>query len=480
MVAEHAGRAHPAVVDQDGSSWTLDELLAQAAGAADWLDTIGAEPGRPVPALVPACPVSFALLLAGAGSGRPLAPLSPRFSVEELVACVRGVEPTVLLTAPDVRVVTDEVGARTGLRVSVVPDHFAATRRVLDMDPPGDATVAVVHTSGTTGAPKPVHQRQAAMAKRVPVSATPIALGPGCRYATASAFHHQAGVGVLMVAMAVGATLVPVPTFSPATWQALEPLGITHAVVVPALIEAALAAGTLALPTLEWIVYGSSPLHPGTTRRLLDDFPRISLVQQLGQTEGSPITTLSHEDHIEALHHAPRRLQSVGRPVPSSELRIEGPDADGIGEICSRADHYFSVDTDGWLRTGDVGYVDEGYVYLVARKHDVINRGGDKVYPSEVERVIAAHPAVREVAVAGVRDRRLGSVPHAWIVPVDPDQQPSSDELFNHTRAHLSGFKVPRDWHFTGELPRNPSGKVMRRLLAADLKPYADEEGEPR
>jgi len=466
MVAEHVGRSTPAVVDRTGTSWTLDELLAHGAGAADWLDAIGAEPSRPVPALVSASPTSFALLLAGAGSGRPVAPMSPRFTAAELVACVRGVEPTVIVTTPEAHAVAGEVAARTRLPVAVVPERFAATRRVLDMNPPADATVAVVHTSGTTGAPKPVHQRQAPMAKRVPLSAAPIQLGPGCRYATASAFHHQAGVGVLMVAMAVGATLVPVSSFSPTTWHELEPLGITHAVVVPALIEAALAARTLALPTLEWIVYGSSPLHPDTTRRLLREFPRISLVQQLGQTEGSPITTLTHRDHVEALHHAPQRLRSVGRPVPTSELRIEDPDGEGIGEICSRADHYFSADADGWLRTGDMGYVDDdGYVFLVARKHDVINRGGDKVYPSEVEIAIASHPSVREVAVAGVPDRSLGSTPHAWIVPVDLARPPSPDELFNHTRARLAGFKVPRVWHFTDELPRNPSGKVLRRLL---------------
>ena len=95
----------------------------------------------------------------------------------------------------------------------------------------------------------------------------------------------------------------------------------------------------------------------------------------------------------------------------------------------------------------------------------MINRGGDKVYPAEVELVIASHPGVREVAVAGVPDRRLGSTPHAWIVPVDADDPPSPDELFAHTREQLAGYKVPRDWHLIDELPRNPSGKVLRRVL---------------
>jgi acyl-CoA synthetase (AMP-forming)/AMP-acid ligase II len=466
MVAARAGAGGAAVANPDGSAWTLDELLDQGASAAGWLDNQGAERGRPVAALIPAAASSFALLFAGAGSSRPLAPLSPRFTVRELTACVLGLEPTVILTSPDARGVAAEVGARTSRPVAVVPDTFTSMRCELDMDPPGPATVAVVHTSGTTGAPKPVYQRQAPMARRVSRSAAPIELGPGARYASASAFHHQAGVGVLLVAMAAGATLVPLPTFSPESWRGLEPLGVTHATVVPALIEAALTAGVLGLPTLEWIQYGSSPLHPDTARRLLNEFPRIRLAQNFGQTEGSPITTMYHQDHVDALAHAPHRLRSVGRPIEGTELRIENADVSGIGEICSRADHYFLIEPDGWLRTGDLGYQDDdGFVYLIARKQDVINRGGDKVYPAEVELVLTSHPGVREAAVAGVRDRRLGSIPHAWIVPTNRRTPPSPDELFAFTRARLAGFKVPRDWHVIDELPRNPAGKVLRRAL---------------
>ncbi|MEX1007400.1 MAG: class I adenylate-forming enzyme family protein [Acidimicrobiia bacterium] len=469
MVAARVGARDPAVVYPDGSSWTLDELLTRGASAAVWLDDQGAERGRPVPALVPAARSSFALLCAGAGSERPLAPLSARFTVPELTACVLDLGPTVILASPDARAVAEEVGARTKLPVAVVPEDFTSPGRELDMDPPGDATVVVLHTSGTTGAPKPVYQRQAPMAKRVPRSAGPMQLGPGSRFATASAFHHQAGAGMLLVAIGVGATLVPLANFSPDTWTELSPLGVTHATVVPALIEAALAADVLALPTLEWILYGSSPLHPDTARRLLEEFPNIRLVQNLGQTEGGPITTLYHEDHVQALEHAPHRLRSVGRPTEGTELRIEDADDSGIGEICSRADHYFLTDADGWLRTGDLGYQDDdGFVYLVARKQDVINRGGDKVYPAEVELVIASHPDVREAAVVGISDRRLGSVPHAWIVPADPSNPPSPNELFAYARAQLAGFKVPRDWHITDELPRNPAGKLLRHALAPD------------
>src|SRR5207247_1901022 len=108
------------------------------------------------------------------------------------------------------------------------------------------------------------------------------------RYASASSFHHQAGAGLFLVAMGAGATLLPFPSFSPDSWRELAHLGPTHATVVPALMETLLEAGVLELPTLEWIQYGSSPLHPDTARRVLTEFPRLRLVQQFGQTEGSP------------------------------------------------------------------------------------------------------------------------------------------------------------------------------------------------
>ena len=341
------------------------------------------------------------------------------------------------------------------------------------MDPPGDATVAVLHTSGTTGAPEPVHQQQAPIAcasihrrpdrarAREPLRAG-LVVPPsgGCRFAPGRD--------------GAGATLVPFPSFSPGSWRELAHLGPTHATVVPALMETLLGGDVLALPTLEWIQYGSSPLHPDTARRVLTEFPRLRLVQQFGQTEGSPITTLDHHDHIEALEHAPGRLRSVGRPIAGTELRIEGADEFGVGEICSRSAHYFMPDPDGWLRTSDLGYQDDdGFVYIVGRHHDVINRGGDKVYPVEVEQVIATHPG-GEVAVVGVADRRLGMVPHALIVPRRRQSAVVSRPVRPHSRAACR-VQGPACLARRDELPRNPSGKVLRRALVQRVQP----EGAP-
>ena len=465
MVARRVGAPDAAVIHPDGSFWSLDEVLARAAGAADWLDTIGAGPGVPVAALVSSTIPAFALLFAGAGSGRPLAPLSARFVLDDLVACVVGLGTDVVIAQPDCVAVAETVATRTGARVAVVPEEFEPSQRVLDMDPDPDDVVVVIHTSGTTGRPKPVYQTQGPMVDRVARSAGPIELGPGCRYATASAFHHQAGAGLFIVAMGAGATLVPLAHFSPDTWNALEPLRPTHATVVPALMEALLDAEVLDLPGLRFVQYGSSPMHPDTVRCLVAEHPAISLVQQFGQTEGSPITTLDHAMHLEAVAHAQHRLRSVGLPIVGTDLRIEGADADGIGEICSRASHYFTPDADGWLRTGDLGHLDDdGFVYIDGRRHDVINRGGDKIYPVEVERVLAAHPDVVDVAVVGAPDRRLGQVAHAFVV-LRPEAVPDPGALAAFARARLTTFKVPRDWHFVDELPRNPANKVLRRLL---------------
>jgi acyl-CoA synthetase (AMP-forming)/AMP-acid ligase II len=138
--------------------------------------------------------------------------------------------------------------------------------------------------------------------------------------------------------------------------------------------------------------------------------------------------------------------------------------------LCSRADHYFAPDEDGWLRTGDLGQIDEeGYVYIMGRRNDVINRGGDKIYPLEVERVLARLPGVDEVAVVAGPDRYLGSVPHAFVVSSATCGAVDPVVLQRLAREQLAGYKVPKDWHFVSELPKNPSGKVLRRVLAAGL-----------
>jgi acyl-CoA synthetase (AMP-forming)/AMP-acid ligase II len=256
------------------------------------------------------------------------------------------------------------------------------------------------------------------------------------------------------------------PRFSAEAWRGLAGLGVTHALLVPTMIETLLDDGALQMATLRLLQYGAAPVHPDTLRRMMQALPGTRFGQIFGQTEGSPISCLTPADHVLAAAGRDDLLASVGRAAPGVELSIDHPDNDGIGEVCARAGHLFRVDGDGWLRTGDLGRVDhEGYLYLAGRKGDRIIRGGENVYPLEVEQVLTELPGVRDAVVVGVPDRRWGEIVKAFIVPAEPARPPAAEELRAWARTQLAGYKVPTVWQFVADLPRNPQGKVLRRLL---------------
>jgi acyl-CoA synthetase (AMP-forming)/AMP-acid ligase II len=196
----------------------------------------------------------------------------------------------------------------------------------------------------------------------------------------------------------------------------------------------------------------------------------VGLVNIFGQTEGSPVTCLTQSDHRRIVAEGrDDLLSSVGRAAPEVEVRIAAPDASGIGEVVARAEHFFAAGDDGWLHTGDLGRLDtEGYLHLAGRRGDKIIRGGENIYPLEVEHVLEEHPGVREAAVIGVPDRKWGEVVKAVIVPVDPRDLPDVDSLRAHVRARLAGFKVPALWEVASTLPRNAAGKLLRRDLVRE------------
>jgi acyl-CoA synthetase (AMP-forming)/AMP-acid ligase II len=291
-------------------------------------------------------------------------------------------------------------------------------------------------------------------------------IGPGDRYCSASPFYHTAGVAMDVTVLGMGVAIVPQDWFSVDNWRRAGKLGVTCALLVPTMIEMLLAEGALADAAPRVLQYGAMPIHPDTLRSTLATLPHTRLLQIFGQTEASPIAYLSHEDHVRAATERPDLLLSVGRAIRGAELRIERPDEDGIGEIAMRAPHVFQHDVDGWRRTGDLGTIsDEAYVTLHGRLNDRIIRGGENIYPIEIEHVLASHPGVREVAVIGMPDRKWGEVVKAVVVPVDTAAPPDADDLRALVGEHLARFKVPAIVEFTSELPRNPSGKILRRQL---------------
>ena len=145
----------------------------------------------------------------------------------------------------------------------------------------------------------------------------------------------------------------------------------------------------------------------------------------------------------------------------------------------ARSGHSFTVDAEGWQHTGDLGYLRDGYLYLAGRKGDKIIRGGENVFPLEVEQILESHPQVAEAAVVGVPDQRLGERIRAFVVPVDPADPPDPEQLRAYSREQLAGFKVPADWRFVRSLPRNPVGKLLRRKLTESDDEQLTQSGGP-
>jgi acyl-CoA synthetase (AMP-forming)/AMP-acid ligase II len=468
VVAAYRGSDRPAVISA-GRTVTGSSLLAAAAGAAGWFESLGLPDGMPLPALVTTNADALAMLLAGAAVGHPLAPLGPRLTAAELSGAVNGLGGQVLLHEPAFAGLAAELARLTGVRtvpVTGLPEGSDAGRLAVN---DADSVAAYLHTGGTTGVPKRVPLTQRVLSHRSALLAGLTGMdGPDAVYATGSPIHHIGGLGNTLAALSAGAGVVATASFSADWWRSLRAHGVTHALLVPAMIEMLVAAGALDAVPLRTLIYGASPIRPETLSRVLRLLPGVRMVNLFGQTEGSPITCLTPADHALAVAGRPELLESVGRPVPGLDLRIDAPDETGAGEVLARAAHLSLPGQDGWLRTGDIGRQDAGgYLYLVGRTHDRIVRGGENVYPAEVEHVIETHPGVKAAGVVGVPDDRLGQVIAAFVVPSDTDNPPDAADLHRYTRERLAGFKVPAYWYPVGALPLSAAGKLLRRELAS-------------
>lgn len=463
LVDRWSGSPHPAIVDDDGSL-SGDELLELAGGASSWFTELGIERTQAVPVLMDESRTSIAMVVGGALSGRPLAPLGTRLTVDELTTAVRDLGSAWLFADPARAALAEQVAWASGAGL-VVADRLEPAPPVEHRTEPHDVAV-IVHTSGTTGSPKPVELAQQPLAERVRVYQEVMDIGPGDRYCSASPFHHTAGVAMDVTVLGMGVAIVPQDWFSLENWRRAGRLGVTCALLVPTMIEMLLEAEALGEVNPRVLQYGAMPIHPDTLRAAMAVLPDTRMLQIFGQTEASPLTFLSHDDHVRAATDRHDLLTSVGRAVPRTELAVEHPDAEGIGELIARAAHLFQADDDRWRRTGDLGRISgEGYVSLHGRVNDMIIRGGENIYPIEIERVLMEHPGVAEVAVVGFPDRRLGEVVKAAVVAASPNDPPDPDELCSLVGARLARFKVPAIIEFVPELPRNSAGKVLRRSL---------------
>jgi acyl-CoA synthetase (AMP-forming)/AMP-acid ligase II len=297
---------------------------------------------------------------------------------------------------------------------------------------------------------------------------------------------HVGGMSWALLGLSCGATIRILRTPDPAA--VLDDLadGTTHTFLVPALLAAMVQVpGERRFSALRLILYGASPMPLPVLRACVALFPG-RMTQVYGMTEASgAVTSLSVADHEDP--EVAHRLVSAGRPIPGVEIEIRDPVTEepvpvgAPGEIWVRADGLMSgywnrpdatataITPDGWLRSGDGGHADaDGYIYVTDRIKDMIISGGENIYPAEIERVLVEHPSVGDCAVIGVPDERWGEVPKAVVVPAS-GQTVDVDALLGHCRAHLAAFKCPKSVDVVAELPRNPTGKVLKKDLR---KPY--------
>ncbi|MFK7733384.1 MAG: long-chain-fatty-acid--CoA ligase [Pseudomonadales bacterium] len=346
-----------------------------------------------------------------------------------------------------------------------------------------------LYTSGTTGHPKGVvistfnlmslcHMRVAASAHREDAGDCGIVCAP---------LFHIGGMAPVAIAIFVGQHTLLHKSFDPERIvNDIETNAVINVFMVPAMISAVLQLPGIRdrdFSNLKQISYGAAPISETLLREANNVF-QCDFAQIYGMTETTgTVVALSVEDHKRALAGKPELLLSCGRPYPGAMVKVMTPEGNEssigtVGEIWlkspSNMQGYHNLPeatseclTDGWVHTGDAGYMDEdGYLYLKDRIKDMVVSGAENIYPVEVENAIAKHEAVLDVAVIGVPNEKFGEALLAFIV-LKPGKSITVDELITFCRDKIAGYKIPRQMELLDELPRNPSGKVLKKTLRA-------------
>ncbi len=385
------------------------------------------------------------------------------------------------LTAGELRQLVGAVGARVGVAGAPFTDRLeeAVDGPVLgwadiigaeEYTGPSvgarEDTALVLFTSGTTGLPKPVSISHGVVADRLAFWSRPIdpAAEQSVDMMSAPIFHIGGTLG-LFVSLHQGKQLVLLPKFEAGLWlELVERHRVSQTFVVPAMLIRILDHPRFAdtdLSSLRSLSYGAAPASVDLVRRAMAELPGVDFANTFGQTETlGAYASLTPDDHRRG-----DRFGSVGRPLAGVELRIVDPSGDAVrpgepGEFWVRAAQNTTAE---WLATGDTGWQDdEGYLFLTGRLSDVINRGGEKLGPIEVEEALRAHPTVREAGVVGVPDPVLGERVGAVVVADGPV---TAAELTAHCASRLASYKVPDYIGFADELPLTVLGKLDRRSL---------------
>jgi long-chain acyl-CoA synthetase len=469
-----------ALIGRHGTPTTYAELADGAARLGTLLLDAGVEPGARV-ALVSLNNEAFVTAyLAVLHVGAVCVPLNPASPPAGLEREIGDIDPTLTLAGGSS---TPLVGAAGGtvraIDLTSLPTD-AAPRAERD----DDDLAVLLFTSGTAGVPRAAQLTHRNLAANI----AQVQDHPGLRLEPSDVgmallpCFHIFGLNVILgVGLAAGATTVMVERFDAATCARLaHDRGVTVLAGVPAMFRSWIDLDTAqaspdTFASVRLAVSGAAPLPAEVAAEFRDRYG-IVLHQGYGLTEASPIVTTT------ALSPRPPRPGSIGPPLPGEQVRLVDPDGNDVlagdpGEVWVQGPNVFPgywhdepataqvLTPDGWLRTGDVGVIeDDGDLRLVDRLKDLIIVSGFNVYPVEVEDVLRSHPDVRDVGVVGVPSARTGEAVVAFIVP-ESGHTPDPDALAAHCAHSLARYKCPSQFEVVDDLPRNPAGKLLRRVL---------------
>ncbi|MFT4990221.1 MAG: fatty-acyl-CoA synthase [Acidimicrobiales bacterium] len=469
-----------------GTGLTYAELLERSARAGHSFTEAGTERVSFLDVSSPALPVA---LFGAAYAGQPFVPLNYRLADGDLAALAERTAPASLVVGSDQ---APRVASTPGLHLSERDQFLAATESGDALDPsawsmdPDDIAV-LLYTSGTTGEPKAAVLRHKNLVGYILGSVEFMGAGEDEATLVSVPPYHIAGLAAILSSVYAGRRIVQLPTFDADTWIDLVLAeGVTHAMVVPTMlarIVERMTARSIELPSLRALSYGGGRMPLPVIDQALGLFPETRFVNAYGLTEtSSTISLLGPDDHRQA--HASddasikRRLTSVGQPLPTLEVSIR--DDEGVevpsgtpGEVWVRgeqvAGEYLQqgskLTAEGWFPTNDGGELDaNGYLYVTGRLDDVIVRGGENISPGEIEDVMLSHPDVRDVAVIGIPNDQWGETIAAVVVG-----SATEADLKALVAQRLRSSRSPDTVVYRDELPYNDTGKLLRRVLRAEL-----------
>lgn len=500
-VIRHHGKERPnaSAMRFEGRQFTYGEWDAQSNKIGQALMAEGVAPAERIGFLAHNSPEYFELLFGAAKINAVTLAVNWRLAPAEMEYILEHAEVGVLVIGPEFLEHLDKMTLPHLRKVIVLTqdrvtgenghESFAGWRSRYPAEDPGveptlDDVCYQLYTSGTTGLPKGVEVSNRALIQQMVNRCEVWQFDVNSVNLVCLPLFHIAGSGWAIAGFFVGADSVLLRDINAAEMlQVIPDEGVTNAIMVPAVIQMLLAtpeADTADFSSFRNIVYGAAPITEDVLVRAMATFG-CDFVAGYGLTEHATATYLPAEDHDPGGPRA-HLLRSVGKAVPEVEIKIVDSAtmtdlADGeIGEVWLRGpqvmtgyanrpeDTKAAMPGDGWLRTGDAGYLEDGYLFLKDRVKDMVITGGENVYPAEVENALMPHPAVLDVGVIGVPDDKWGETVKA-IVVTKPGTSPEPEELIAWCRERLAHFKCPTSVDFIEILPRNPSGKILKTDL---------------